>query len=150
MNKLRPVKEIMATELITVSTNDPIRLVYEIFQTESIHHLPILEGNKLKGMISKSDLLFFLDGKLSKDDNLYSKNVEKIRLDQHTAKDIMTEGLAKLDEDDPIRTAVALFKLNKFHALPVLKDDKLTGIVTPLDIIKAIDAEEVTLADYTK
>jgi len=148
MNKIRPVAEIMVTNPITVSPNDQLKVIYEIFQTENIHHLPVVEGKKLVGMISKSDLLFFLDGKIYEDQSLYSKTIEKIRLNRFTANDIMTKKLATMESSEPIRTAISLFTINKFHALPILENEKLVGIVTTLDLISALDKEPVSLTDY--
>ncbi len=148
MNKIRPVKAIMTSNPITVSTSDPLKVIYEIFQTKNIHHLPVVEAKKLVGMISKSDLLFFLDGKIYEDSGLYGKAIEKIRLNRFTAADIMTKKLAKIDVNDPIRTAINLFTINKFHALPVMEADELVGIVTTLDLIAALDKEPVDLMDY--
>ena len=148
MNKIRPVKEIMVANPITVSPNDQLKVIYEIFQTKNIHHLPVVEGQKLVGMISKSDLLFFLDGKIYEDQSLYARSVEKIRLNRFTAKDIMTKKLATMESIEPIRTAINLFTINKFHALPIMNNEKLVGIVTTLDLIAALDKEPIALADY--
>jgi len=150
MNKMRPVAEIMVDNLITVSQNDPLKVIYEIFQTENIHHLPVVEGKNLVGMISKSDMLFFLDGKIHEDQSIYAKTVEKIRLTRFTAGEIMTKNLVTMDTTDPIRTAINLFTINKFHAIPILKDGLLEGIVTPLDLIAALDNEPVNLEDYSQ
>jgi len=149
MNKMRPVKEIMVTGLITVTANDPLKMIYEIFQTENIHHLPVVEGRKIVGMISKADLLFFMDGKIHEDESIYAKTIEKIRLNRFTAGDIMTKKLVTMDTTDPIRTAINLFTINKFHAIPILEDDNLVGIVTTLDLIAALDKEPVNLEDYS-
>ncbi len=148
MNKIRPVAEIMVTNPITVSPNDQLKVIYEIFQTENIHHLPVVVGDTLVGMISKSDLLFFLDGKIYQDKSLYANTIEKIRLNSFKAKDIMTKNLATMESTEPIRTAINLFTINKFHALPILENEKLVGIVTTLDLIFELDKEPVSLADY--
>ena len=69
-------------------------------------------------------------------------------MDTWKVKDIMTQGLAKVDSKEPIRTALNLFKLNRFHALPVVDNDELVGMVTTFDIIDAIAKEPIALEDY--
>ena len=56
----------------------------------------------------------------------------------------MTTGLAKLEPDDRINVALDVFCVNLFHALPVVKDNELVGILTPFDIIKTLAEEKVS------
>lgn len=95
-------------------------------------------------MISKTDYYYFRQGCVGGG----QKEKETYQLNQWKAEEIMTDKLAKLEVDDPIRTALDLFRLNRFHALPVLENGDLVGIVTPHDIIEAIAAEKVTLENY--
>ena len=47
----------------------------------------------------------------------------------------MTHNVETVEETDYIKTAAEILARGKFHALPVLKDDKLSGIVTSTDMI---------------
>jgi CBS domain-containing protein len=44
--------------------------------------------------------------------------------------------VATLEPQDKIGSAAELFLENLFHAVPIVKDDELQGIVTSFDIIK--------------
>lgn len=144
MNLLQPISGIMKTDLITVGPEDPLVKIRDIFEKNKIHHLPVIDEGKLVGMISKSDFLFFRKGfQKSKTD----EEVESFRLKTHRAKEIMTTGLAKLSPDDRINVALEVFKENLFHALPVVENGHLRGIVTTLDIIQHL-ADEETTAEY--
>jgi acetoin utilization protein AcuB len=72
------------------------------------------------------------------------------RLKTWEAEDIMSTKLAKVESSDAIRTALEVFKINRFHALPVVDNDELVGIVTPLDIVIALANEPISLGDYQK
>jgi CBS domain-containing protein len=39
--------------------------------------------------------------------------------------------------------ALEIFNLNRFHALPVVDDGELVGIITPFDILKALSEEKL-------
>jgi acetoin utilization protein AcuB len=65
-----------------------------------------------------------------------------------TVGEIMTRGLAKLESYETVRTAANVFALNRFHALPVVENNKLVGMLTTLDLIKLLDNEKIDLADY--
>lgn len=133
---LSPVSQIMSKDVITVSENDPLMLVKEIFDENNFHHIPVLNKGRLVGIISKSDLLFFLRG--------FSRQVhidnDQVRLKTITAGKIMTSGLGKMESTDRINVAIEIFKKNMFHAIPILENDNLVGIVTPLDILNNLPA----------
>lgn len=135
----------MTKNIITVSPDDSLKEVKEIFDAKNIHHIPVVRYKKIVGMISKSDFFNFLHGFTKSD---YDKTLQKTRLTSWKAKDIMTEGLAKIDSKEPIRTALGLFKMNHFHALPIVDDEELVGILTTFDIINAIANEPINLEDY--
>ncbi|MBC6995741.1 CBS domain-containing protein [Lewinella lacunae] len=123
----------MTTDLATVTIHTPVTVAIDLLVRHGVHHLPVLtpEG-RLAGILSQSDFL-----KLSFPGS-----------GLNTVSDIMTAHVAKLEPSDTVRTAANLFTLNKFHALPVLEEDKLVGIVTTLDLIRLIDQEPIRLEDY--
>ncbi len=136
MNLLEPVSTIMSTNLFTVNRDDKLAEVKKIFDEHNLHHIPVVENKKVVGIISKQDYLYFLRGS--------SKSVEdrffnEARLRAYLAGDIMTPKIAKLDESDRLNVAVEIFRLNRFHALPVTnEDDELVGIITTHDIIRKL------------
>ena len=62
MNTLAPVSSIMSTELITVNPKDPLIDVKNIFDQNNIHHVPVVRFKKIVGIVSKTDLMYFLKG----------------------------------------------------------------------------------------
>ena len=141
MNVLAPIKSIMTTKLITVNPKDKLTIVKEIFDTKKIHHIPVVRYKELIGIISKSDFLHFLRGFNRNEEDRF---VNEARLRVYNAKDIMTTGLAKLTPDDRINVALEIFLENRFHAIPVIENGDLAGIVTTFDVIKALAGEEIT------
>lgn len=118
-----PLKVIMAKNLYTISPDEKLSNVLELFKTKRIHHLPVVEDNKLIGLITTGDLLW-----LNKSFDEYDKIL---------VKDVMIKKLATLEEDDKVGSAAELFLLNRFHAVPVVDGEKnLLGIVTAFDILK--------------
>ena len=138
MNVKAPVSSIMTKDLITVGPKDSLSKVQEIFEGHNIHHLPVVEFKKIVGIVSKTDFMAFLRGA---GQNEMDRLINETRLRSYKAEDIMTHGLAKLEPDDRINVALDIFKMNRFHALPVVQDNELVGIITTHDIIRAL-AEE--------
>lgn len=141
MNILAPVSTIMSRDLITVNPQDSLKVAKEIFDAKRIHHIPVVRYKKIVGIISKTDLLYFLKG--ANHEKEVGRN-EKL-LEKYVAEDIMTKGMAKLESTDRINVALEVFKENLFHAIPVVDNDELVGIVTTYDIIKALSEDKVKL-----
>jgi len=141
MNVLAPVKSMMTTKLITVNPKDKLTAVKEIFENNKIHHIPVVRYKEIIGIISKSDFLHFLRGFNRNEEDRF---VNEARLRVYNAEDIMTSGLAKVNPDDRINVALEIFLENRFHAIPVIENGALVGIITTFDIIRALADEKVT------
>ncbi len=147
MNVLAPISTIMTAKLHTVNPDDSLMQVKEIFDQHKIHHIPVVRFKHIEGIVSKTDFLHFLRGFKS---NEMDKFIDETRLRSWKAEEIMTKGLAKVESSDPIRTALEVFLVNRFHAIPVVDNNELVGIVTTFDVIKAIEDEPIPLENYKK
>jgi len=145
MNILNPVSEIMSTDLITLPPTSSIAEAAKIFNSKRIHHIPITMNGNLEGIVSKSDYLFFRRGFL---DNNKDEKMEEIRMNNYQVSLIMTKGLAKLNPTSRINVALELFKENIFHAIPVVQESKLVGILTTYDIIHHLAQDKSAIAEY--
>lgn len=133
MNNLTPVSDIMKPyqDLFTVSPEDTLVTVKEIFQENRFHHIPVINKHKLVGIISKMDLLkASLDaaeaGLVLNDDTLSSIPVKKY----------MTEKMAKVGPKERVDVAALIFKENVFHCIPIVNEEnELLGVITPFDIL---------------
>lgn len=136
MNIQVPIATIMSTDLMMVQSDDKVVIVRDIMEANGIHHVPVVNFNKLVGLISKSDLLHFLKGM---NYNSYQDLMNDVRLKNYIAAEIMTEDLECLQPEDSIEKAIELFQKNRFHAIPIVKgDNELIGILTTFDIINMI------------
>ena len=145
MNLLNSVSTIMTPNPICIGVNEPLAIADKLFKQHKIHHLPVISEGNLVGMISKSDFLFFRRGFSVEE---FEKTEDDVRLNNYTAKDIMTHKLAKLDPDDKINVALEIFKENLFHAIPVIKDQRIIGIITTFDIINRLATDASATASY--
>jgi len=145
MNLLAPVKNVMNANLIKVDYTDSLKKVGDVFNSNKIHHLLVVNNEKLVGIISKGDYLFFRRGFIENDVN---KKMEKLRLKAYTAADIMTEKIVTLQVDEKLNVALEIFKENLFRAIPILENEELVGLVTTYDIIKYLAADKSAINEY--
>lgn len=133
------VSQYMTKNLITVHPEDSLETVKDIFGKHNIHHLPVVRQNHIEGIISKRDLALFARWiPLTESEKL----LEDTRMRNYKAKEIMTTRMAKVDPTDRMNVVLEVFKINRFHALPVVDGEKLVGIITTHDIISALVAED--------
>jgi acetoin utilization protein AcuB len=125
----------MSRDLVTADPDEKLVSVRQKMMANHIQHVPVVDGSKILGMISKSDIhrmehhftLFKAEKALEANRQIFSTML---------AEEIMTTTLVKLKENDTVSVALDLFKENLFHALPVVNDhDELIGLVTPLDLL---------------
>lgn len=123
----------MSTELVTVHHGDPISKVRRLMQTTGIHHIPVVSGESLVGIISWSDILNLSFGQAFGADERAVDAVldHSVTLEQAMKKDPVT-----LPHDGYVRQAAEILAEGGFHSLPVVSDGKLVGIVTSTDLIK--------------
>ncbi|MDB6070728.1 MAG: hrp1, partial [Verrucomicrobiales bacterium] len=57
MKQNEPITHIMSTQLVTVHHGDPISNVRKLMQVTGVHHIPVVSGDDLVGIISWSDML---------------------------------------------------------------------------------------------
>ena len=119
-----PLSLIMTRNVITADQEDSLAVARNIFLKNKVHHLPIVKGSTLVGILTTYDL-FKLNGSAK------GKDYSDI-----TIKDVMTTHIATLEPEDKIGSAAELFLENLFHAVPIVKDGALQGIVTSFDVIK--------------
>lgn len=108
----------------TVAPGDPLPHAADILRECGFNHLPVLDGDKLVGILSDTDL---------RNDMLTSGAAGGDR----RVRDVMRREVWSLSPGDSLDDALLVFTQKKFGALPVLSGDKLVGIVTKVDLLRA-------------
>ncbi len=128
------VAKIMSAPPKTITLKTPISEIAHLFSEGKLHHLPVVEGKKLIGMISNFDLMrVCFDCSL---DVTHKKSLYKI-LDQILdVQAVMTQNPISLSSSGTVREAAEKLCTGKYHALPIVDDNQeLIGIVTSKDLI---------------
>ncbi|MFK8006309.1 MAG: CBS domain-containing protein [Saprospiraceae bacterium] len=123
----------MTTDLIVVKLNTRFPEIKRIFDRNKFHHLPVVDNMAMvKGIISKSDFVK-LTYRLSNETT--GKSYSGLTYNNLLAKDMMTKNPVYLNPDDSIYFAANLLLENVYHAIPVMEDGVLIGIVTTHDLL---------------
>ncbi|MDX1271017.1 CBS domain-containing protein [Bizionia paragorgiae] len=132
MKKRTPVASIMTTDIITLNLTDSLETAEELFKNHTIRHIPVVSGDSIIGMLSYTDLLriSFVDA-IDEDE----KDVEAIVYNMFTIEQVMAKNIISVSSTTLIKEVAELLAKKEFHALPVVDDNKLVGIVTTTDLI---------------
>lgn len=140
------IKDVMDTTVILVRVSDTFEHLINVLDKAKYHVVFVVDKNdKLVGILTEGDIVKVLIPRyINVDESLMlimnnsyfekkSKECKDLRIDK-----IMTESPLSLKEDDTIIKAAAMMVINKIHALPVVRDGKVVGIVPRLTLIKQI------------
>jgi CBS domain-containing protein len=132
MNKRTPISEIMTKKVVTLNYNDELETAERLFKKHHIRHIPVVRGDKVIGMLSYTDLLriSFADAVDEDEDS-----VDAVVYNMFTIEQVMAKKLISVSSITTIKDVAELLAKKEFHALPVVDDDKLVGIVTTTDLI---------------
>ncbi|MDP5106634.1 MAG: CBS domain-containing protein [Polaribacter sp.] len=121
----------MATNVVTLNIDDTLDKAGELFEKHKIRHIPVVKGKEIVGMLSFTDLLRISYADVSDDE----ENVETFVYDMFTLKQVMAKNLYMVPPNATIKDVAELLSKKEFHALPIVEDNELVGIVTTTDLI---------------
>jgi len=127
--KSNSITTIMTKNVVCVSPEQLILDVKHIYEKKDFHHhIPVTENGKLVGMISLIDFMYNIKGAGINDDNIVYRELK--------VKDIMTPYPFYLSSNATIEDVAKELAKGRHHAIPILENDKIKGIVSTADIIK--------------
>jgi CBS domain-containing protein len=154
---MKKVRDVMCTNVVCFSPESSVFEVARILSEKNISGAPVVENEKVVGVISTSDIVKFIKTKLKigsvheipslsllfldliktgKDFVELKKEVKKI--ENVKIKNIMSKKVVSISPEASIFDAAELMDKYDVNRLPVIENGKLIGIIARADIIKAI------------
>ena len=126
------VGERMSRPVVSITRDMPIHDALALFKKEKIRRAPVLKDGKLIGIISDKDLL---NASPSQATSLSVWEMNYM-LSKITVKEVMTREVLTVQADTPIEEAASIMADNKIGGVPVMKADKVVGMITETDLFK--------------
>ncbi len=144
--------DIMKQDVISVSANTPLKEVAKLMVDHKISGIPVVEGDRLLGIVTENDLLVrakkldlptflpFIGGViyLEGPDRL-EKELRKITAVE--AGEIMTTKVHAISPDTSLEDIATIMVERKINRLPVLEGERLIGLITRSDVVRAVASE---------
>ena len=146
MNLLMPVSTIMTRHLHVVLATDNLSLIKDIFTRKTILYIPVMRHGKVVGIINRADFQSFASGL---DKHFDNPSLTQSLMRTYTAEDVMHNKVSFLEPTDRIYVALEMLRDNVFTAFPVLEEEKLVGLITALDVVKALAKEKASEMHYS-
>ena len=126
------ISEIMTKNIIALNRDDDLETAEMLFKRNKIRHIPVVAEDVIIGMLSYTDLL-----RISFADAVYEteEEVDTLVYNMFTIDQVMAKNVVTVTTTATIKEVAKILAENEFHALPVVDDGRLVGIVTTTDLI---------------
>ena len=122
----------MKHPVITIPPDMPIVDALNLMKREHIRRAPVVKAGKLVGIVADKDLL---NASASPATSLSVWELNYL-ISKITVREVMTEKVLTVTEDTPIEEAARIMADNKIGGLPVMRGDRIAGIITETDLFK--------------
>ena len=133
MRKNDPVSHVMTKDVVTLDLSDPISKARRLFEESGIHHLPVVSGEELVGLLTWTDFLRISFGEFGNQD---ARSLDAMLDHTYQLKDVMISSLVTMPTTGTVRDAAQTLSTQGFHSVPVMDGKKLAGLVTSTDLIR--------------
>lgn len=116
-------KDIMVTEMLTVKPKEKVAAADLLMVRNSIGGLPVIEDEKLVGILTQRDIML----------SRFSISVGGLQVE-----DLMTRNPIKITPETSLEEILEIMLTKGVERLPVIKDDKLVGLVMHGQILKKL------------
>ncbi|MFV0564927.1 MAG: HPP family protein [Flavobacteriaceae bacterium] len=126
-----PVSDIMSKSIVALKRSDDLERADMLFNKYRIKHIPVVSSDVVIGMLSFADLLKISTAETGEDGNSIHVTVKN----NFTIEQVMSRDIIAIPSSTTIRKASEILSKREFHALPVVDEGILVGIVTTRDLL---------------
>jgi CBS domain-containing protein len=117
----------MSTEVVTIREDAPVSQLCDVMQAAHVHGLPVLNAHdELVGIVTEDDILYGTMGAFERDGQAV------------LVRDIMTSPAVCATPDTEVAELSRMLSGMHIHRIPILVDGRVAGVVTALDVVRAV------------
>lgn len=144
------LKDIMTRDVVSTAPDMTLRDAMELLSERHVSGAPVVDGGKVVGIFSATDLLAFL---ADLDDTtplitFRRRRGRRTPLEDVTVDEVMTRKVQSLPPDCSVDEAAVLMGERQIHRILVMQGDVLLGIVSTFDVAKAVAEHRIRSRTY--
>ncbi len=133
-NGAEKIRELMATEVVTLNVDDHMHVASDLMNLTRVRHMPVMSGERLVGILSQRDLFrATLSSVLHFRRATEREWLEKVRVSEAMTTDVITAS-----PDWSIRQAVEVMLDRRIGCLPVVENERLVGLLSETDCLQLL------------
>ena len=149
-------QDIMTRDVVTVEPSTPVHQIATLMTGRRISGMPVVSASgAVVGIVSESDLMHRIETGTQRESkwwlSLFSDPDQMARDYAKTrglkAEDVMSRNVVSVEFDTPLRKVAEMLDSNRVKRLPVMQGDRLVGLITRSDLVKALLASTSATAE---
>jgi CBS domain-containing protein len=121
------IREIMSRDVTTFARDTAIRAALEKLSSSRMSGAPVIDNGKVCGIISVADIV-----------GVIATASDPSAAGMKSVGEVMTGHVHSLPSDAPVRNAASMMRENRIHRVLVIDDGELVGVVSALDVARAV------------
>jgi CBS-domain-containing membrane protein len=139
--------DVMTSEVITLGEDASVQEAAKLMAEHGISAVPVIDReSRVVGMVSEGDLLHRAETGTERRRSWWLEMVastnqlagEYVKSHSGKVKDVMTRDVVSVTEETPVADIAVLLETNRIKRVPVLRGDKLAGIVSRANLVRAL------------
>jgi acetoin utilization protein AcuB len=119
--------DLMTIEVVTIPPDLSLEAAHQLMLRRSIRHLPVVQGQKLVGLLSDRDVLLAV-----------GRQKDRFVYPPKSAGEAMSLAPYAATRDTPLAELARTMVRGHFDALPIVNGETLVGLVTSTDLLSAL------------
>lgn len=130
---LTEVQDWMREHPVTIDPDATLSAAQELMLENEVRRLPVVERGELVGIITNSDILRQIPATVEEADD-----DTRLLLTQRTVREVMTYSPMTINPSATIQEAAERMLEYQISGLPVVRNNKVVGIITESDIFRLV------------
>ena len=121
----------MTRQIMVLRIEDNLDEVMKAMKLFHIHHVAVVDGEKLVGMVSHRDVLSMMHSRLQP----FASQEDRDTFEHTFVMSVMTREPVSVAPELTLANAVRILQERRVGCLPVVSEDKLVGLLTESDLL---------------
>ena len=120
------VGQFMTKKPHCIARGEPLHEAHRLMRARHVRHLPVLEGERLVGIVSERDLYLL-------------ETLRSVDPGKEPVAEAMTEHPFTVAPDTPLRFVLEEMRRKKYGSAVVMENNEVVGIFTRTDALRALE-----------